>query len=50
MVTVYKGDAEMEASDNPDGLAELAKSGWSTEKPKKRKRAVKADDDSTDDN
>lgn len=38
MVTVYKDGAEMQASDNPEGLKILATYGWSTEAPKKPKK------------
>jgi hypothetical protein len=37
IITVYKDGREMPANSNPQGLAELAKSGWSTTSPKSSK-------------
>jgi|AntAceMinimDraft_6_1070360.scaffolds.fasta_scaffold173991_2 hypothetical protein len=34
LITVYRNGEEMQANENPDGLALLAKCGWSTQPDK----------------
>jgi len=52
IITVYRNDEEMQANKDPDGLAILARYGWTTEKPRRvgntPKKSKKVSNDNSD--